>query len=646
MADNPPSYVSIKMQWFRGKCHLLYATLIKLANIMASTEKSLAASEIARETIKQIAVRRVEPTPENYTQIYFEIAGKPVKDDATNAIRKALKQLPHDTLEHTNWINRWEKLLKQDSWQGLTELLTESMQQQLNHSTKWPNAIRTLLQGWDDKKGGLDASKKREMLERVLINFGDDDSLSDKLLAMANNWLPMEVRAAGLPAFELPSSTDQPSQSALVRDTASVTPIDATGLPDDVKQFHGAFTLLQTLLKQTLQLGLIPRLEGYPDLQAEALTLQSSAERAKKLKEWEALAKSLKALLMRVEMIGAKEDDVRTDILQLLHLLLDNIGELVTEDSWLSGQVYAVQSIISGPLDRAKLKVAEKSLKEVIYKQGLVKHSLTEARNSFKTLIGTFIDKLKYMGEASEQYSGKIEVYAQQLSQTDDLIKINELVDQLMRDTYAMQTDILRSKDDIVAQQREVSGTQQRIDQLQDELTQLSEVVRIDQLTGVLNRRGMDEAFNTEIARFQRSGEPLSIALLDIDNFKSLNDQHGHAVGDTALKHLATVIKRTVRPTDIVTRMGGEEFVVLLPNTFLEDAVVTMSRLQRALTKEYFLGNNQKMLITFSAGVALFQKADDMGSILLRADQAMYLAKKIGKNRVMTEIDLRNASNS
>lgn len=614
---------------------------------MAMTEKSMAASEIARETIKQMAARRVEPTPDNYTQIYFEIAGKPVKDDAANAIRKALKQLPHDNLEQSNWINRWEKLLKQDNWQGLVELLTESMQQELNHSTKWPKAIRTLLQGWDDKKGGLDTTKKREMLERVLINFGDDDSLSEKLLAMANNWLPADMRAAGVPALEIASveaASAPNAQASVVVDVLPASQAASAGLPDDVQQFHGAFSLLQTLLKQTLQLGLIPRLEGYPDLQTEAVTLQDAAERAKKLKEWEALAKSLKALLMRVEMIGAKEDDVRSDILELLHLLLENIGELVTEDTWLSGQIYAVQSIVSGPLDRAKLKVAEKSLKEVIYKQGLVKHSLIEARNSFKSLITTFIDKLKYMGEASDQYSGKIEVYAQQLSQTDDLIKINELVNHLMRDTYAMQTDILRSRDDIIAQQQVAQGAQQRIDKLQDELSQLSEVVRIDQLTGVLNRRGMDEAFNTEIARFQRSGEPLSVALLDIDNFKSLNDQHGHATGDTALKHLASVIKRTVRPTDIVTRMGGEEFVVLLPNTQLQEAVITMSRLQRALTKEYFLGDNQKLLITFSAGVALFTQSDDVNSILLRADQSMYLAKKTGKNRVMTEVDLKNAT--
>lgn len=605
--------------------------------IMAANGIPMTASEIARETIKQMAARRVEPTPDNYTQIYFEVAGKPAKEDAASALRKALKQLPHDSLEQTNWINRWEKLLKQDNWQGLVELLTETMQQQLNHSTKWPKAIRTLLLGLDDKRSGVDATRKRETLERVLINFGNDETLADKLIGMANHWLPADARVEGVPLTDVANLSASEAPSSVVDAAAGET----ASFPSDVQQFHGAFTILQTLLKQTLQLGLIPRLEGYPDLQKDALALQESTERAKKLKEWEALAKSLKALLMRVEVIGAKEDDVRGDIIDLLHLLLSNIGELVAEDSWLSGQVYAVQSIISGPLDRTKLKQAEKSLKEVVYKQSLVKHSLIEARNSFKAMISTFIDRLKYMGEASELYSGKIESYAQELSKTDDLIKINELVNHLMQDTSVMQTDIMRSRDDLLNQQRAASDAQLRMHKLQEELQQLSEVVRIDQLTGVLNRRGMDEAFNTEIARHRRNGESLSVALLDIDNFKMLNDQHGHAAGDSALKHLAGVIKRAVRPTDIVTRMGGEEFVVILPNTNLDEAVVTMARLQRSLTKEYFLGNNQKLLITFSAGVALFKVEDDVATILLRADQAMYLAKKSGKNRVMTEIDLQ-----
>jgi diguanylate cyclase len=247
------------------------------------------------------------------------------------------------------------------------------------------------------------------------------------------------------------------------------------------------------------------------------------------------------------------------------------------------------------------------------------------------------------MADASGSYNDKIGSYANQLSATDDIVKINELLEELMRDTHAMQTDILRSRETLLQQREEALSSQEKIKKLQDELTQLSETVRLDQLTGVLNRRGMDEAFTSEISRFHRGGGPLCIALLDIDNFKRLNDTYGHNVGDDALKHLANVIKKTIRPTDILTRLGGEEFVVLLPDTNIEEAVITMSRLQRGLTKEYFLGNNERILITFSAGVAVFKAEDEQVSVLSRADQAMYLAKKMGKNRVMTEIDLEKA---
>ena len=91
-----------------------------------------------------------------------------------------------------------------------------------------------------------------------------------------------------------------------------------------------------------------------------------------------------------------------------------------------------------------------------------------------------------------------------------------------------------------------------------------------------------------------------------------------------------------------MSRFGGEEFVILLPETNLEQAVEIITRLQRLLTKQFFLGNSERLLITFSAGVSLFAAGEEQTAVLNRADQAMYLAKKAGKNRVMTEVDLVN----
>jgi diguanylate cyclase len=127
----------------------------------------------------------------------------------------------------------------------------------------------------------------------------------------------------------------------------------------------------------------------------------------------------------------------------------------------------------------------------------------------------------------------------------------------------------------------------------------------------------------------------MSLALLDIDDFKVLNDTHGHMAGDNALVHLAKVIRSTVRPTDVVCRYGGEEFVILLPGTGLQDSIVVVSRLQRELTKRFFLHDNQRLLLTFSAGVAERRGGETREQTIGRADAAMYQAKRSGKNRVL-----------
>jgi diguanylate cyclase len=137
------------------------------------------------------------------------------------------------------------------------------------------------------------------------------------------------------------------------------------------------------------------------------------------------------------------------------------------------------------------------------------------------------------------------------------------------------------------------------------------------------------------VARGRRRGAPLVVAMLDLDNFKKLNDAFGHKTGDDALVHLARVVEDVLRPQDTVARYGGEEFVIVLPETELDDAVTALTRLQRELTRRFFLHDNEKTLITFSAGVARFGPGETQEQALARADAAMYEAKRAGKNRVV-----------
>ena len=600
-------------------------------------KSALVPLDIARETFKQMALRRVVPSPDNYLLIYNEIAGITTKENAEMAIRKALKQLPNETTEQSNWINRWEKLLKQASWADLPSLLNDSMNANVAQAKQWPDAIRELIQSWDAKQAGLNISRKKEALEKVLINFGSDPHLAQKLQALAKNWKEYSTGESG------PSNVVQLVDSANVepdKNEATQQVLDSPAVGYESDQFQEMFRTLQDMLKQSLDHGLIPRLDGYPNLEEEAKQILALSQKARKLKDWQAVVKQFRSLLVKVELIRANESAIKEDLLNLLKLLIDNISELVADDQWVHGQVSAVQMIISGPLDRDLITDAERSLKEVIFKQGMLKHSLMDAKNAFKSMIATFVDRLSHMTNSTDTYHQKVEKYAEKLSETEDIAQINLILEGLMKDTHTMQTDIVRSRESMMQQTAEVEAAQEKITRLQTELLQLSEKVSIDQLTGVLNRRGLDEAMVREVSRAQRSGSALSVALLDIDNFKHFNDHYGHHVGDNALQHLSKVIQETLRPTDVAARFGGEEFVILLPDTAINEAVETIARLQRALTKQFFLGNNERLLITFSAGIALFKAGEEPVLVLDRADKAMYLAKKSGKNRVMTEVDL------
>jgi diguanylate cyclase len=157
--------------------------------------------------------------------------------------------------------------------------------------------------------------------------------------------------------------------------------------------------------------------------------------------------------------------------------------------------------------------------------------------------------------------------------------------------------------------------------------------VSTDVLTQVANRRGMAASFEAERARVERGGPELAIGLIDIDNFKRLNDTLGHSAGDVALKSLAARVKEWLRPVDHVARFGGEEFVVMLPGTPIDEAQQALTRLQRKLSASLFMHEGREVFVTFSAGVTTYRPGETIDTALERADEALYEAKRTGKNR-------------
>jgi diguanylate cyclase len=175
---------------------------------------------------------------------------------------------------------------------------------------------------------------------------------------------------------------------------------------------------------------------------------------------------------------------------------------------------------------------------------------------------------------------------------------------------------------------------EQRIRELEQKLSDMSRLAHEDQLTGVLNRRGFEAVITREMMRAKRQNTPLCLAMLDIDNFKQVNDDHGHAMGDLALAHFARVLASALRRTDSLARLGGEEFVIALPDTPLQPAADTIARIQRSLAATPLHAGSHTLHLTFSAGITLFGAHEDSGSLLRDADTGVYLAKKQGKNRI------------
>ncbi len=337
----------------------------------------------------------------------------------------------------------------------------------------------------------------------------------------------------------------------------------------------------------------------------------------------------------RASFAAEDQVEIKATLLHLLRLIMENISELSPEDRWLQGQVQALMGAATPPLTLRRLDDVERRLRDVIHKQAEAKGRAVEAQEEMRQMLRVFIERLSSMADSTGAFGSEMDKQATLIAQAKNLTELTPVLKHVVTATRDIAQRSLSTRDELQNMRERAQATEVEIVKLHQELDRVSAQARHDTLTGALNRKGLDEAIGRELSVVRRKDTPLCVAMLDIDNFKRINDERGHDTGDKALAHLAQVARNNMRPQDTLARYGGEEFVILLPDTMLEKGIEAMVRLQRELTKNFFLAGSEKMLITFSAGVAQLAQDEDADSALKRADQAMYMAKRAGKNRVL-----------
>jgi diguanylate cyclase len=454
------------------------------------------------------------------------------------------------------------------------------------------------------------AARRKESLKRVLDSSRSDaQRLLQRLQSLMTAW-----------------ENDQPSDPA--QTGVEDPPVEALAAAD---AGPGAWPPLVATLESTVRAGL-PGAEPRAAELAAQLGVLADAVAAEGATPARAVA--IDALCGQARRLFAQRHHLVEELSALCRELTDGLAELVEDDSWAHGQCENLRARLGEELNVRSVRAATAMLAETRGRQHEVRHERQAARDALKQLIQDMLLEVGELGEHTGRFQLATVRHAEAIERADTLEGLAGVVKAMLEDSRAVHTAVTRSQERLQADRTRATELEERVRGLEAELRRLSDEVSTDALTQVANRRGLAQAFEAESARSQRDGgAALAVALIDIDNFKKLNDSLGHAAGDLALKALAASVRERLRPIDHLARFGGEEFVVLLPGTALAEAQQTLTRLQRSLSQALFMHDGREVFVTFSAGVTAWRPGEALPVSLERADEALYEAKRSGKNR-------------
>ncbi len=542
----------------------------------ASPAAPAAPAALAKGALRRLAQAQAEPTPENYARAYAEEAGQPLPAAAAAAAPTAGEDLR--------------------AWAALVERLARNLDR---GGRQWT------------------AARRKDSLKRVFDSSrSDPQRLLQRLQSLQQAW-------------ESDGDAGAVSELGALDEAAPAAAAPAAPASEAVASGH--WPPLVAALQDTLHAALPA---GEPRAAALAGRLQAVADRIAAEGATGALVEEVAALCEQARRWLGHRHHLVDELAALCREMGAGLAELAEDDSWVRGQCQALAQQLDGEPSVRALRAAGTLLAETRQRQQQLREERRAARDALKRLIQDMLREVGDLDQQAGRFSDATAAHVQAIEGAESLDGLAGVVRSLLADSRALQQAVGRSRERLQADRARADLLETRVRELESELRRLSDEVSTDALTQVANRRGLESAFAAERARAERDpAATLAVALIDIDNFKKLNDSLGHAAGDQALKALAATVRERLRPVDHLARFGGEEFVVLLPATPLADAQQALTRLQRSLTESLFLHEGREVFVTFSAGVTAWRPGEALAVALERADEALYEAKRTGKNR-------------
>ncbi len=607
---------------------------------------------LAKAALRRLAMVKLEPTPDNYARAYAFESGEAVPA-VPPRLKALLEPLVGGVTDSSLAREELLSLLGSGRWDDAARVIAGCARTQRDERAAqglaWTENIEVMLAGLEHGSRSWPLSARKESLHRVLVNsHGDALRLRTRLARLVQAWCqdvaePALRDEAEPPGVPLPVAVPELATLEPLEPLAPLAP--APGWPAIMLALAGSlYAALPSGERRAAELRgeldrLVPLLRGGDD----------GVE----------VTHAVADLCRRAVRLLAHRHGLLADLGRLCSELTEGLIELAEDGSWARGQCEVMRQGLAEGISARSVRAASEVLAETRKRQSHLHTDRNEARHAIKELIARMLSDLGRLGEDTGRFGASVSQHALAIEQADSIESLAGVVRQIVQESQAVQVMVSETQARLRDEHSRASQMELRVQALESELRRLSDEVATDLLTQVANRRGLVQAFKAECARIESgvscmglaqvsavsplssssmaalglSALGLSIGLIDIDNFKKLNDSLGHAAGDKALQTLSAKVKAHLRACDTVARFGGEEFVVLLPDMPAPEAQQFLTRMQRSLSAALFMHENKEVLVTFSAGVTAWRHGETLEAALERSDEALYEAKRTGKNR-------------